>query len=254
MPQSKKYTFVTSMDQRYFDHIGNYMIKSFLKYAPEHFDIYLYNEGIRDVSALEKYKNFHNVDWNETCKKDWEIFAHKTTDSSAHKFGKKGWASIHAWENLDSDYIVWLDADLLFYKEFDESVIDITIDDNKLIGLFDHSYASAKTGKKIGHSAETGYVIVNCRHSSYNSFVKEYRRLYELSSKPEEIVGWWDNQICMFAATKFQEDVKDLSELRFTDKTQTPLNHSPLAEYFGHQKGKSKKHLTEEYFKEKTSV
>ena len=249
-----KYTFITSQDQRYFNTIGKYMLKSFLTYAPKHFDLYFYNEGITDLEGLDSYPNFHNVDWHAVCETDWQKFADKCSDTSAQKFGKKGWASIHAWENIQSDYIIWLDADLLFYKNFDEEVINITINDNKLIGLFDHAYTKVRYENTGGFSAETGYVALNCNHKNYKNFVAEYRRLYELKEKPNEIVSWWDNQICMLAASKFMSDVFDLSTLRFHDKTQTPMNHSPLAEYFGHQKGKSKKHLDETYFKEKTGV
>lgn len=249
-----KYTFITSQDQRYFDTIGKYMLKSFLHYAPPEFDLYFYNEGITDLEGLDNYSNFYNIDWNEKCKLDWEKFAEKTEDNSAKKFGKKGWASIHAWENIESDYIIWLDADLLFYKTFNEDVINLTISQDNLIGLFDHAYTRSRYDDKGGYSAETGYVIVNCNHPQYKNFVAEYRRLYELDQKPQEIISWWDNQICMMAAAKFMDHVNDLSNLRFHDKTQTPLNHSPLAEYFGHQKGKSKKHLDETYFKEKTNL
>lgn len=250
----KKYAFINSQDQRYFDTIGKYMLKSFLMYAPKNFDLYFYNEGIKNLEGLDEYENFHNIDWNKTCESDWQKFANKCSDNSAQKFAKKGWASIHGWRNITADYIVWLDADLLFYKHFNEDVIDITINENKLIGLFDHAYTKSRYEDKGGFSAETGYVVLNRNHCNFNNFVDEYQRLYELETKPSEIVSWWDNQICMLAASKFMPDVFDLSTLRFHDKTQTPMNHSPLAEYFGHQKGKSKKHLDEVYFKEKTGL
>lgn len=242
------------MDQRYYDHIGGYMLHSFLKYAPKHFTLHFYAENI--TSELPVQSNLQVYDWNVVCKPEWDKFAGKTTDNNAKKFGKKGWASIHAWENIEADRLVWLDADLLFFKEFDESVLEITLPRKKLIGLFDHNYLAAERNIEITTpSAETGYVILNGRHSQFKNFVAEYRRLYELDEKPAELASWWDNQICMLAANKFEEDVFDLSSLRFEgSKTQTPLNHSPLAEYFGHQKGKSKKRLSEEYFKEKTGI
>ena len=46
------------------------------------------------------------------------------------------------------------------------------------------------------------------------------------------------------AARDFLKDVEDLSQLRLTNKTQTPLNKSKLSEYFNHQKGKVKKGYT----------
>jgi hypothetical protein len=239
------YAFITSMDQRYYDMIGSYMIKSFIKYAPKDFTLHLYAENI--TSELPNISNLKIYDWNTVCREDWDKFAVKTDDNSAKKFGKKGWASIHAWENIDADYLIWLDADLLFHKSFDESVIRKTIKKNMLIGLFNHEYlAHVKNEKPIGFSAETGYVILNKRHKDFDKFVQKYRETYELDFKPSQIVKWWDNQICMYVANMFKEHVYDLSSLRLTDKTQTPLNRSELTEYFSHQKGKSKKKMTEQ--------
>lgn len=230
------------MNQHYYDHIGRFMLESFLKYAPKHFVLHLYAEDI--TSELPKVNNLVVYDWNKVCKADWEKFAAKTEDNSAKKFAKKGWTSIHAWENIDADYLIWLDADLLFHKPFDESIIKKTIKKNMLIGLFNHAYiAHSKNEIPKGFSAETGYVIIDKRHKDFLNFVKKYRDIYELPSKPNDIVKWWDNQICMMVANMYKEHVFDLSVLRTTDKTQTPLNLSELSEYFSHQKGKSKKHM-----------
>lgn len=226
------------------------MLESFLKYAPKHFVLHLYAESI--TSELPRATNLVIYDWNQVCKTDWEKFAAKTDDNSAKKFGKKGWASIHAWENIDADKLIWLDADLLFHKEFDEEVIELTLPKKKLIGLFDQNYLQEEGLSKP--SAETGYVILNKLHPDFELFVKEYRRTYELSEKPDLLHRWWDNQICMLVANQFKDHVYNLSDLRTTDKTQTPLNRSPIAEYFSHQKGKSKKHMNEYDFKERTNL
>jgi len=248
------YTFITSMNQAYWDHIGKYMILSFLKYAPLHFKIHLYAEDI--TAELPQADNLIVHDWNVDCNPSWEKFAANTQDAAAQKFGKKGWASIHAWENIEADRLVWLDADLLFLKEFNEEIFDLTLPEGKLIGLFDHNYIAVKRGiVETQPSAETGYVILDCNHKSFKSFVKQYRETYELPEKPDTLYRWWDNQICMLVANNHRPHVYDLSELRNKGaKTQTPLNHSPLAEYFIHQKGKSKKNLNEDYFKGKTNL
>lgn len=246
----KKYAFITSMSQQYYDHIGRFMLESFLKYAPKHFTLHLYAESI--TSELPRANNLVVYDWNQVCKADWEKFAAKTEDNSAKKFAKKGWASIHAWENIQAEKLVWLDADLLFHKAFNEEIIDLTLPKKKLIGLFDHSYLSVDGNTKP--SAETGYVVLNKQHPNFDAFVKEYRYTYELPSKPDSLHRWWDNQICMLVANKFPSDVYNLSDLRTTDKTQTPLNYSPVAEYFAHQKGKSKKHMNEYDFRERTNL
>lgn len=243
------------MNQQYYDHIGRFMLESFLKYAPEHFVLHLYAESI--TSELPSAQNLIVYDWNTVCKPSWDKFANKTTDNSAKKFGKKGWASIHAWENIDADRLIWLDADLLFYKELNEDIIEFTLPRKKLIGLFDQTYLSKErdnidTSKP---SAETGYVILNKRHKDFEAFVKEYRRVYELPEKPDSLHRWWDNQICMLVANLFKDHVYNLSDLKYEGaKTQTPLNHSPIAEFFSHQKGKSKKKMNEYDFKERTNL
>lgn len=247
------YAFITSLDQPYYDHIGKHMVASFIKYAPENFQLHIYAENMTE--QFPQSDKLVIVDWHEKCEADWRKFAVKCMpDTGAKKFGKKGWTTIHAWENIDADYIIWFDADILFKKNFTESVFEKTLDSSKLVGLFDQKYQSAKlkSDEKIWPSAESGYVIVNTRHSSFKDFVAEYRRLYEVDRKPPEIYRWWDNQILMLAANKFYSEVNDLSETRYKDKTQTPLNHSPLATYFSHFKGKSKKRLEEDTMTEFT--
>ena len=56
--------------------------------------------------------------------------------------------------------------------------------------------------------------------------------------------SWYDGEVAVAAAKEFLIDVQDLSQLRLTNKTQTPLNKSHLSEYFNHQKGKVKKGYT----------
>tara|TARA_B110000503_G_scaffold26175_1_gene41245 strand:+ start:633 stop:1376 length:744 start_codon:yes stop_codon:yes gene_type:complete len=247
MATQSKYTFVSTMNQKYFDRIGQYMLLSFFKYTNLNFEFHLYAEDI--ISNIPNNLSLKIFDWNVSCKHNWVEFCKKTTSSKDHKFAKKGFAFIHAMENANSEKLIWLDADILFLKMFDKKIIDSTILKNKLIGLFDHSYLK----DTVGYSAESGYVILNCNHPEYKNFVTQYKEYYTGPNKPAEIETWWDGQVCMLAASKFADHVYNLSNLR-TDNSHTPLNSSSLSEYFIHCKGKKTKQLEEVRIQKKAGL
>lgn len=235
---------MTSMHQPYYDHIGKHMIESWQKYWPENIKLYFYAEKMSYKTDDPRIKV---VDWDKSCFEGWNEFAKNTTDGNAQKFGKKGWASLHGWKHIDADYIIWLDADMLFSKEITEEVIRQTINDDQLVALFDTDYQRKEPVRTVW-SAESGYVIVNKNHKHFNDFVKKYEEYYRLSTKPDGIVNWWDNEILMLTASSFIDYVHDLSQHRRTNKTQTPLNHCFLGDYMSHFKGKSKKSRTQDEF------
>ena len=121
------------------------------------------------------------------------------------------------------------------------------LSNNKLIAFFDQyfhtnpnytdkEYVDLNTRKSFG--AESGFVIVNPAHVNYNQYVKNYETLY--SERDPAITHWYDSEVVVLAARPFLKEIFDLSSLRTTNKTQTPLNRCWLTEYFSHQKAKSK--------------
>lgn len=220
------------MNQEYYDIVGQNLINSFLKYSPANSYLKIYAEDITaDIPKDIKLKYY---DWNISCKHDWLKFKNKTSDNKSVKFAKKGFAFLHALKTTNEKYIIWIDADILLLKHIDSKFIKNTIKDN-LIGLFDHSYLDLD-----GHSAESGYVILNTQHSNYKNFVNLYEQYYTCDTKPNGITHWYDGQVCMLAAHHFNE-VYNLSDMRYNNSTHTPLNDSPLGEYIIHYKGKKTK-------------
>jgi hypothetical protein len=140
-----------------------------------------------------------------------------------------------------------LDADVLCRKPITHDIIEKTLNSTQLVGLFDTLYQFTD-GIRPTWSAESGYVIVNKPHKDFSNFIKKYEEFYRMSSKPDRIVRWWDNEILMLAAGMFMSEVHDLSQYRRTSKTQTPMNHCFLGDYISHFKAKSKKHRTQEEF------
>jgi len=221
------------MNQEYYDLCGKRMLDTFLEYADPKFEICVFAENV--------ISNFNNrikvYDWNHVCRKDWETFCTKTQNSKEVKFAKKGLAFLYALKNIKTDKLIWIDSDIIFHQKFDGSIIDLTLGKGKLIGLFNHAYLELG-----GYSAETGYVIINQKHSEYNNFIDKYEMYYKMENKPEQIQKWYDGQVCMLAANHFEKYVFDLSRYRHKHvDTHTPLNHCPLSDYFTHDKGPEKK-------------
>jgi len=220
------------MNQEYYDVVGKAMIDSFLQYTAYNCKLRVYAENITSSIPIDNRIDYY--DWNISCKKSWQQFKNKCTDNLSVKFAKKGFAFLHALETIKERYFVWIDADILFLKSIDKKFLISTIQDN-LIGIFDHSYLNLG-----GYSAESGYVIIDTQHKSFNKFVELYKKYYTADSKPAQIDRWYDGQICMLAASEFKK-VYNLSKLSYNNTSHTPLNDSPLNEYIVHYKGKKRK-------------
>lgn len=249
-----KYTCITSMTQNHTLHIGAAMIESWAKYWPVDCELIIYAEGFEQTSDDSRVKF---ISWEESCFTEWQEFCKKTTDQSSHRFAKKGFSWLHAMEHYTNDRLAWLDADLLFKQLITDSILNDILPNDKLVALFDcyyqvspnyskTEYEDWETRKQFG--AESGFVVLNPAHSKYQEYVSNYRSLY-VSEKDPSLDRWYDGEVVLSAAKTFLGEVEDLSQHRRTNKTQTPLNHSYLADYMGHIKSKGKKHMTLDQFR-----
>lgn len=244
------------MTAGHINHIGKIMHESWMRYWPEQCELIVYAEGFSKESEDHRVKF---INWGENCADDWKDFCHKTNDSSARRFAKKGFSFLHAMENTrKNEKLFWLDADLLFKKPISVDLLNNILPDNKLIALFDCYYQSNKNytqeqyidwKERKTFGAESGFVIINTDHRLFDEYKKNYRKLFT-STKDPSLVSWYDGEVVLSAAKEFLTEVEDLSKHRVTNKTQTPLNHCYLAEYMGHIKAKSKKGMTIQQFQE----
>jgi hypothetical protein len=238
------------------EHIGKIMYESWIRYWPDNCELIIYAEGFSKESDDPRVKF---ISWEENCLKEWQDFCDRTTDGSTQRFAKKGFSFLHAMENKNkNERLLWLDADLLFKKTISVELLDGILPTDKLVALFDCYYQSNrdytqdqyvdwKERKTFG--AESGFVVVNTAHQLFNTYVSNYRKLYTSSDKDPSLVSWYDGEVVLSAAKEFLIEVEDLSKLRTTNKTQTPLNHCYLSDYMGHIKAKRKKHLTLDEFR-----
>lgn len=246
-----KFQFVTSMHKPYFDHIGQVMIESWLNYwGDEDCELVVYGENFS-----HDFDNKKVVwrDWNDLCKEKHNTYATKIS-GPAVKFAKKGFAFLDAMKTTTAERLIWADADLLFYKKPPVERFFDLLPENKLIAFFDQYYLNnpnysveeyTDKEKRKTYGAESGFVIVNPKHKDYRSYTTNYESLYTAEEMHDLMSIWYDTEVLVLAAREYLHEVVDLSTLRTTNKTQTPMNRSWISEFVNHQKAKSKDNYTQ---------
>lgn len=234
------------MHKPYFDHIGSVMIESWLKYWKNvDCELVIYGEEfkVNFETDLIRWES-----WEHICKKDHDNYCKKMR-GPATTFAKKGFAFLDSMKKTSAERLIWVDADLLFYKEMPLDRFDRLLPNDKLIAFFDQFYTIypeytqeqyIDRDNRKNYGAESGFVILNPNHRNYSLYVENYEKLYKAETMPEFMEIWYDTEVLVLSAREFLNDVIDLSQLKTTTKTQTPLNRTWLAEYFNHQKAKSK--------------
>lgn len=240
---------VTSLTKEYYSDIGKYMIQSWCMYWPTDATLTVYAEGF-DIQITDPRVKI--LDWDERCGNLQANFKYITYPQS-NRFSKKGFAFFDFMESNVKGYVIWLDADLLFFNTIPDDLISSLLPKEKVIAFFDcyyqtnpnytpEEYVNYKNRKHI--AAESGFVIVNASHQNYNDYVRNYKELYTSKEKHETLTSWYDGEVCVSAIRDRLDLVVDLSQLRTTNKTQTPLNRTHLRNYMHHLKAGSKRNLT----------
>ena len=245
------------MNRPYYDKLGKLMIASWSKFWPKDCELFVYQEGFE----VEKFDRVTGVSWEENCLESWERFNRKIK-GPASTFAKKGYSMIAGMKTLDCDLLIWLDADLISLKEFPKDKISSILPENKLIAFFDTYYQFNPTytleeyiDRTRPYSAvESGFVIINKHHANFIEYLNEYEKFYNSQEKLPEVGEWFDGNICAAAAINLRSHVEDLSKLRTTNKSQTPINRSWIFEYCYHAKAKQKDAINLEEYRKKLGV
>ena len=249
---------VTSMNKPYYDHIGKLMIESWSKFWPDDCELIVYQEGFE----IEDFDRVNGVSWEDHCYQDWLNFIHRAENPESKRFAKKGYTMISAMKNIECDLLIWCDADTLTYQKFPKEKILSILPDNKLIAFFDTYYQHNKpyieeeyiNPNRTNSAIESGFVVINKKHKYFNNYLNEYKKLYNTPTPLPEVGPWFDGNVCGAAAANFRHHVEDLSKLRTTDKSQTPINKSWISKYCYHAKAEQKNKLDFESIRKKLGI
>lgn len=130
---------------------------------------------------------------------EWRTHAKQMEDGSfkrsAVRFSHKVQAQIHALRNSQADIVIWLDADVEFFRvPTDEELKAVLPHDDEAVTFLDRSAVMVENS--LGMHAETGWLAWNRRHPAVEEFLLRWERIYLdnlLWSLPQWHDAWvWD--------------------------------------------------------------
>lgn len=247
-----KYTVVTTFHPAGLKQYAQTMIDSFEQYWPESVDLISYAEECNPqvnrtkvidlLSAspdLVEFKRRHkdNPIANGTVAKDTRVpFKDNQFKWDAVRFSHKVFAVIHACSTINSDWVIWLDADSKTFRPISESFLDEVCDNSAL---------ACYLGRREKYHSECGWVAYNRRHPELQNFIRDWRELY-MSDRLFDLKEYHDSFVFDVLRRQYQErGVKfhNISPELPGKGPGHPFIASRLGEYMDHMKGSKRKAL-----------
>ena len=220
-----KYTAITSMNDTYYDHCGRTMLRSYKKYFSNIMPLHVYNEDNFEI----KVNSITSAGWNLGIQ--YDSFQKRHTNDRVKTFAKKGFSIIHAMDNVESERIIWLDADIVFHEEMPSQLLELIAPDDVLSTHF--SVWHVVDGTKY-HSCETGFFILNTTHSGYKDFCDTYKDIY-YHDRVTGLRRFYDGEV--YGKTVDLMTAKGYKMLNLNPADyKTPISRSVLSPYLSHYK------------------
>lgn len=182
-----EYTIITTFHAAGMTQYGQTMIDHFDQHWPASVPLVVYTEGcdprlpssrVRAIDLLSaspdlvafKQRHANNPVANGLVAKDTRVpFKDNAFKWDAVRFSHKVFAILHACENIDTDWIIWLDADT---KTFAPVPTDF------LSQICDNTAMACYLGRREKYHSECGWVAYNRRHPDCAAFMAAWRQLY----------------------------------------------------------------------------
>lgn len=222
-----KYLAFTSMDQKYYEHCGRAMLRSYKKHWSHLLPMYVYNEDDFTV----KVKAVESLGWN--LGEEYEKFQSRHSNERVKTFAKKGFPIINAMEHMSAsaERLIWLDADVIVQAEIPQQLLDLVAPDDVLSSHF--SVWHDKDGVTY-HSCETGFFILNTRHSGFKDFCNTYKDIYH-NDRTDGLRRFYDGEV--YGKTVELMEAKGHKMLNLNPgRHKTPISRSVLTPYITHFK------------------
>ncbi|WP_323795998.1 class I SAM-dependent methyltransferase [Nisaea sp.] len=232
-------TVITTFNNKGLEQYGRESIRSFISYWPETINLVVYSEGftLEDAARVQCYDLNTAAPRLVTFKNHYgkqPMANGHTTEGynynfDAVRFSHKMFAMFAAAGTLETDYLVWLDGDVITHQSVPDTLIPEMMD----------GYFAAYLGRKGKHS-ETGFLCFDMRHQEVGAFFETMERVY-LSGELFKLNAWHDSEVFDVTRTIFEAQGKikthDLSADLFTAD---PFSECQLSEFMNHRKGQPK--------------
>lgn len=249
-----KYTVITTFHQAGMELYGQKFIDTFEQYWPAEVDLIIYAENCQPrvsrpntkvinllaVSPecqgfVHKHKNNpeanggrgpHNESiWSDKKKFKWE----------AVRFSYKVFSVKHALTNIDSDWIIWVDADTQTHSKIPLDWLLTVCPDNYLISYL---------GRSDSYHSECGWVAYNRTNPMSKQFAVDLAGMYE-RDEIFNLKEWHDSFVWDVVRKRYRDELGakffDLNpEPDTKGKAGHPFINSELGLYMDHKKGDRK--------------
>ena len=249
------HTIITTFHQQGLEQYGQTMIDSFDRHWPGSVPLVVYAEDcqprvasdrvrVLDLMALSAdlvwFKSTHanNPVANGIIARDTSVpYRDNQFKWDAVRFSHKVFAVIHACATIDTDWVIWLDADTKTFAP---------VPDNFLAEICDPVAMACYLGRREKYHSECGWVAYNRRHPDLRSFMDRWRDLY-ITGDLFNLREYHDS----FVFDVLRKDFQTLRGTRFHNISPElpgkgpghPFIASRLGEYMDHMKGSKRKAL-----------
>ena len=248
-----KYTVITTFHQAGLELYGQTMIDTFEQYWPDSVNLVVYAENCEPKISKSNVQVIDLLSANKECRRfvkrhrdnpeahgglgphnehDWT--EKKSFKWQAVRFCYKVFAVQHALENIDSDWIIWLDADSKTHSPISLDALARVCPDTS-----DFSYL----GRTDRYHSECGWVGYHKAGNHALDFAKRFAEMY-ITDEIFNYREWHDSYIWDIVRREFQEKGADFFNLNPEPDTKGlaghPFINSELGAYLDHMKGDRK--------------
>jgi hypothetical protein len=244
-----KYTVITTFNSQGYKQYGQRMIQTFLENWPADVMLVVYAEDcvIAESANNLVVKNLNTVVELVTFKKIWRGVPKANGDVStdpvrsrrrdagkgfkwdAVRFAHKVYAIFDCARHCDTDYLIWMDADMVCHSA-------ITVDQLDQLCTKDLCFLGRR-----GKYSECGLYAMNLHSSTMRDFLQKFQEYYDHAESGIFTLAEWHDS---FVFDKIRQlvlvDSLDWSNNLITGEGH-PLINSPWGAYLDHLKGSRKK-------------
>lgn len=246
---SSSFSVVTTFNMNGYNNFASKMIKSFDNFWDKNIYLSVYYEDMNQpeekLSDRIIFYSFNNFI------KDWYQFRDKFIDYekakpnndnnsfykySAIKFAHKVYTIKHQIEKCNTDYLIWLDSDVLTFNNIDYDLLSRLINNNY--------YLSYLGRQHINFHSECGFLIFNLKNEYHKKFWENIYLMYDEGRLFKE-KEWHDSYI--FDVVRLELEKQGMKSFNISTigikKNYDELNvfdNSILGDYMIHFKGNRK--------------
>jgi hypothetical protein len=257
-----KYQVITTFHQAGYNLYANRMIDTWLATWPSSTGLRVYAER---CEVIQRAPNLEILDLESTCpdlvafKDRWSSVPKATGDISgdpvrgqrkdhaksfkwdAVRFAHKVYAVFHAVKHAQSQWVLWMDADMVCHSSLNETFLDTMCPEDKDICFLG----------RPGKFSECGLYAMQIGTKGTTRFIKEFQRMYNDAENGIFTLGEWHDSFVFDAVRQRIDGLREsnwserLGDLRRSPANSPgeghPLINSEWGAYLDHLKGDNRK-------------